>query len=302
MKHAKYQFLNSFILKLIAVFTMTLSHIGTLLLAYSKLSPSDPSFFTDPLSLTSYIFLCIGRLALPLFILLFAEAMRHSHDKGKYIARMWLIGVILMVVEVIIYFVFHIGLDNIFLTFASAGTFILLIERKDAKRWLSILPVVLVIMGYLPNFFVDNQIWWPMFLRPQYSIYGFILMLLFYYSYKLSDLRVLNIAKDNGSTLPIETLRDSSYYRTTTNIFWILSLLVVNLFFWLLSYFSAQYDFFTMSIQSYSLFAILPIIFYNGIKGYSSNKILKYSFYVYYPVHLGIIVLVCYLAFGYLPF
>jgi hypothetical protein len=40
------------------------------------------------------------------------------------------------------------------------------------------------------------------------------------------------------------------------------------------------------AMQFYCLFAIIPLIFYNGKPG---TKKLKYAFYIFYPAHLVII-------------
>lgn len=38
----------------------------------------------------------------------------------------------------------------------------------------------------------------------------------------------------------------------------------------------------TLSVQSFAVFALIPILLYNGRKGFSA----KYAFYVFYPAHL----------------
>ncbi|MCQ2753184.1 MAG: conjugal transfer protein TraX [Bacilli bacterium] len=304
MKKRNFHLLNSLALKIIAAFTMSLDHIGLLLMTYSGLTVDDPAFFTSPLSLTGHIFCCIGRLALPLFALLFAEAMRHSHDKEKYLAKMGLMTMIIMIPEVIMYFVWHINFDNIFLSFVCAASFILLIERKDKKSVLAIIPLIVVIMGFTANlvgsFNEADVLWWPTFLRPQYDLYGFLMMVGFYFLYQVSDYYVLSVAKDHKNERPLAELRSSSYYRSVSNILWAVYLLLLTLFFWLLSIINYHFDIYSMPIQSYVLFAIIPILLYNGKRGYK-NKYLQLSFYLYYPIHLGIIVLGFFLGFGYLP-
>ncbi len=42
-------------------------------------------------------------------------------------------------------------------------------------------------------------------------------------------------------------------------------------------------------VQPYSLLALIPLAFYNGRQGF---KLPKYSFYVFYPLHIGIIYLI----------
>lgn len=43
--------------------------------------------------------------------------------------------------------------------------------------------------------------------------------------------------------------------------------------------------------QMISIFALVPIYFYNGERGFS-NKYIKYGFYLYYPIHLTLLQLI----------
>jgi hypothetical protein len=45
----------------------------------------------------------------------------------------------------------------------------------------------------------------------------------------------------------------------------------------------------TTNIQSYCLFALIPLALYNGAPGV---KGMKYGFYIFYPLHLVVIFLV----------
>lgn len=44
-----------------------------------------------------------------------------------------------------------------------------------------------------------------------------------------------------------------------------------------------------LSIQAYAVFAALPMLLYNGKRGPS----MKYFFYVFYPLHLLVIYVIC---------
>ena len=304
MKHAKYQILNTFGLKIIAIIVMSLDHAGQFLLHYGNLSFSDKNFWNNPLCATGYVLCCVGRLALPIFCVLFAEGMRHSHDREKYVARLGLMAAIIFASEIIIRYTLQIAFDNIFLLFVCAGTFILLFERKDNYKYLMFLPLAVVIMGFSANLYTSltggELLWWPAYLRPQYNLYGFLLMVLSYFAYRLADQRVLTYAKDNHSTLPLSELQKSAYYRTLTNILWAIILVVVTVFFWLLSIINYQFDVYTMNIQSYALITVIPLLLYNGEKGYK-HRAIQYGFYLYYPIHLGLLLLGFFLGFGYLP-
>lgn len=290
MNHAKYQILNSFILKIIAIVTMTFDHIGAFLVLYF---PSN-----DNILLTGSIFRIIGRLSFPLIAILFAEAMRYTHDRQHYLSRLGLMTVIILAVEITITYAFNIHLlnGNIFLTLLCSASFIYLYERDDKWQFLAILPITIIILSLISDIQGASS-FWPSYLKADYSLYGFLLCTGSYFAYKISDKRVLTLTKGERN---LEELKQFGYYRTFTNLMWIALLVVVNVFFWAISYINPGADIYNASSQTYSLIAIVLILLYNGEKGYQSKK-LQYSFYFYYPIHLLIIFLAFYCAMGMPP-
>ena len=83
--------------------------------------------------------------------------------------------------------------------------------------------------------------------------------------------------------------------QSLTNIIQGLFLLIVNLMIYLLA-FNQNLDIYTSSIQTWSMFAALFLLFYNGKRGYN-KKWFQYSTYLYFPVHLIIIFLIFFLIY-----
>ncbi|MCQ2795423.1 MAG: conjugal transfer protein TraX [Bacilli bacterium] len=290
MKKAKYQILNTLWLKIIVILTMTLDHIGALLEQYfTDVNPS--------LALTGDIFRIFGRIAFPLVALLFAEAMRHTHDKEHYISRLGLMTVIVLAFEIGVYYGANIDLvdGNIFITLLCSASFIYFYESKGAKRFLTLLPFAVIILSFITDIYLRSGMvaFYPSYLKAQFSLYGFILCIGFYFTYYFSDQRVTSLTGRND----LENLRKEPYYRSFTNILWIALLTLVTIIFWLISYIDIKADMYNNAVQSYAMLAIIPIFLYNGEKGYQ-KKFIQYGCYLYYPLHLLILFLAFYLTLG----
>lgn len=282
MRRARYQVLNTLALKIIVILTMTFDHIGAFIQMYI------------PEMMVGDIFRIVGRLAFPLIALLFAEAMRHTHDKTHYISRLGLMTMIILVFEIGVRYGAGINLmdGNIFITLLCSATFIYFYESKGAKRFLTLVPFAVIILSFASDILRTDQ-FYPSYLKAQFSLYGFILCVGFYYAYYFADQRVLSLTGRND----IEALRDEPYYRSFTNIAWVALLTLVTIVFWLISYIDPMADMYNNAVQSYAMLAIIPIFLYNGEKGYRS-KIIQYGCYFYYPLHLLIIFLSFYLSMG----
>ena len=77
--------LSSFILKIIAILTMTLDHVGFMMEAYS-LNPT-----------LVIIFRSIGRLAVPLFAFLLVEGVTHTKSFPKYVFRLVIVATAILI-------------------------------------------------------------------------------------------------------------------------------------------------------------------------------------------------------------
>jgi len=75
-------FISNNIIKIIAVITMVIDHVGV-------------AFYPTFLSESTYlVFRAIGRIAMPLFAFLIAEGCRHTKDKKKYFTLIFLLGIV----------------------------------------------------------------------------------------------------------------------------------------------------------------------------------------------------------------
>lgn len=94
-------------------------------------------------------------------------------------------------------------------------------------------------------------------LRVDYFIFGIILVILFYFLQKNKDKYLFYILR-------------------LTSI-----MLIFNLSFWFLG----------DKNQIFSMLAIIPILAYDGTRG-KKSEVIKYTFYIFYPIHLLIIIFI----------
>ena len=127
--------MTSFVIKIIACFTMILDHIKYAI-------PSTNNFIT----------VYLGRLAFPLFAFLVSEGFTHTSDLKKYYKRLLIFGVISQIPFML--FRTLVGewkLLNIMFTLLL-GLICITIYEKESRKWISIPSVIIiVILGDLIN-------------------------------------------------------------------------------------------------------------------------------------------------------
>ena len=162
--------LSNFDLKLIAIITMTIDHIGVV-------------FGT-----VFYNFLrAVGRLSFPIFAFLLTEGYVHTKSFSKYFLRLLVLALISEVIYDYVFFgsFIYIGANNIFFTLALGLLTLFLLDKskglikryfKDKIDLFIILPItyllILVIMGLMGEF-----------LNFSYGMLG-ILVISFFYLFK----------------------------------------------------------------------------------------------------------------------
>lgn len=223
----KISFLSSNALKMIALVSMTLDHIGMLL--FPRLS----------------VFRILGRLALPIFAYMVGEGCVHTKSKAKYLMRLALLGVLIQIVYLLtqsdLFF-------NIFLTFSVS---------------------VLLCMAYdftVKTVFLKSKALGVLFL----SAVVFSAWML---TGGLNTLFRINVGFDGGAFgvfLPLAVYAVKDKRLKLAALCAVCVLMSVDL----------------GRIQWFSLFAVVPLLFYNGERG---RLKLKYFFYAYYPLHIALI-------------
>ena len=162
--------LSNFDLKLIAIITMTIDHIGIVF---------GTSFYN--------LLRAVGRLSFPIFAFLLTEGYVHTKSFSKYFLRLLVLAVISEVIYDYVFFdsFIYIDANNIFFTLALGLLTLFLLDKskglikryfKDKVDLFIILPItyilIIVIMGLMGEF-----------LNFSYGMLG-ILVISFFYLFK----------------------------------------------------------------------------------------------------------------------
>lgn len=290
MKNLK---LSSFILKLIALLTMTLDHLGLMMIAYSSSQ--------ETMYLIGYLFRLIGRFAFPLFILFLVEGLIHSSNQKKYLLRLTIMLFSMMLVQIILYYSYtkDVGI-NPFIDLVINGLFIYLITKKDWKKYLAILPLFYVLFITTIDIISLNNVncifvSFPPYLKMGYSLFGFLITIAFYFSYDLG--KKLILAKEFlNEDVSIKELSKIPNYRFLVNALMAISLFIFNVVIWFMASLHYSLDLYFAQLQTWSFFAGLFILFYNGQKGYD-KKWFQIFTYLYFPIHIALISLIFIILF-----
>ena len=227
------QFLNGFHLKLIAICTMFIDHLGYTL-------------FPGDLWLR-----CVGRVAFPIFCFLIAEGCVYTHDRRKYALRLLAFALLSeipfnLMNSGAVWDRYH---QNVLWTLLAGALVCWLmdwaIKRHTRKAF------VITIIGLLAAF------WLIGLAETDYGSDGMMLVVVFYLIKRMrcsSDKKML-------------------HYAIVLALF---SIAVMN---W------------NLSIELWSLAALVPIWLYNGQRGFSP-KAVQYGFYAFYPVHILVLSLI----------
>ena len=284
--------LSSFWLKVIALLTMTIDHVGYMLEGYA-------GFET-----TAAVFRHIGRLALPLFCFMIAEGAMHTKNFKKYALRL---GIMASLISLGMLLYESIPAINQGVTIRDQGIiFIDLLLGATAvfclrqKKWyfklLAILPLAFGIISFFVSSYEScrchgDVLWFPYFIRTQYGWFAILLCILFYVARLLADLYIGLLSSQSG--VDRENYKDSNIERHAINIISVLMLAASSVLYYYISNLMGP-DVFTakmIKIQLFAMFSGAFILLYNGRRGYN-KKWFQYGSYLYYPIHLGIIFLI----------
>lgn len=258
--------ISAAVLKNVAVLTMTIDHVtGILLKKYLQtqgvLRLYDNIWYTLGRD--------IGRIAFVLYAFMLAEGAYRTHDKAKYALRL----LVLAAISIVPHSYCHIGkpfnpndLNIFFLLFLGLITIYVWdwLKERIVQPGLSGLLQILVLAASCAI---------AELLKFEYGLMGILLILVFHvYRY---DLRKTIIA---GALV-------------TTVGYMVHVVIASGAVHWISSHSQNLLESFisTDRVQAFGILALPLIYFYNGKKG---KQLSKWFYYLYYPVHLGIIALI----------
>lgn len=288
--------ISNFILKIIALIFMTIDHVGVFL-------PSSPLQFT---------FRVLGKIALPIFIYTTLEGCKKTKDIKKYMLRLGVMSILMYIAIVIAQLVLYFNngyllvFQNIFFTLLNLVFiyYLFFVNKNKNKRRMVILPILIFIGSYIffllringisefiSSIFVDG-------LTTMYALEApimFVGALLGIYIYEEIVRKRLN----NDETLVNEFLC-SKKAQLSRNIIMCLSIALVSLIMYSFTYENIpSFTFGNACVYNTYFIICFPfILLYNGKRGFN-NKIVNGAFYLYYPLHIGIIALIFILIGGF---
>ena len=278
---------SSFVLKLVAFLTMTIDHIGVMAMTYYMYGT-----WVD-------IFRIIGRIAMPLFCFMIVEGVIHTKHFGKYALRLGILAGLISTSLLLLVSIPQLGFSsvrdfgNIFIDLLMGALAIYCLRLPKWKKLFALLPAAFMVTSFIVakyEYTTGVMIhWFPYFIRGQYNLLSFSLMIFFYLSYVLTNLFFNWHTTQQG--LDPDTFKGSDIERTTLNVLSIVFLVTITLIF---HFFSSSLMVESMDVQIYAILSGAFVLLYNGKRGYNS-KWFEYGGYAYYPVHILIIALVFYL-------
>lgn len=288
--------ISNFILKIIALIFMTIDHVGVFL-------PSSPLQFT---------FRVLGKIALPIFIYTTLEGCKKTKDIKKYMLRLGVMSIFMYIAIVIAQLVLYFNngyllvFQNTFFTLLNLVFiyYLFFVNKNKNKRRMVILPILIFIGSYI--FFLlringISELISSIFVDGLTTMYGleapimFVGALLGIYIYEEIVRKRLN----NDETLVNEFLC-SKKAQLSRNIIMCLSIALVSLIMYSFTYENIPSFTFgnTCVYNTYFIICFPFILLYNGKRGFN-NKIVNGAFYLYYPLHIGIIALIFILIGGF---
>lgn len=292
---------SSFLLKIIGFALMACDHIGLALVAFF---PYDMDLIQ-----ASNVLRAIGRLALPIFIFMIVEGVIHTKSIKKYLLRLGIMASIITTFLIIVTYVnfgdnFNLvplqGVGNIFIDLVLVAlTVYLLKQENNYLKFLILLPFGIS----LASFFVKAYeyatgaavYWYPNWLYLQFDWMSILLGVGFYFAYKFADIYIENTTAKNGMDKSIWEANGN--YRILVNLISLGVIIFVNIIFYLFKYIWPKGTYWDASTQLLAIFSGAFILLYNGKRGYNA-KWFQYGSYLFYPVHIIIIIVICALISG----
>ncbi|MCR4912066.1 MAG: conjugal transfer protein TraX [Bacilli bacterium] len=292
-------FISSFIIKIVALVTMTFDHVGLLL---QVMYPYDMS-----IAEVANVFRIIGRLALPLFVFMIVEGVIHTKNIKKYFLRLGIMAALISIVLLIIaYGNFGIdtssiaGAGNIFLDLLLAAVAVYFLKQENPYvKFLILLPLAISVASFSVKCFEtatgDIVLWYPTWLYLQYDWFSILLAIMFYFSYKFCNYYIDYASENDGIDKSVWLANGN--LQILIKLLQVFSLVVVSFLYYSFKYLWPNGVFWDVETQLYAMISGAFILCYNGKRGYNA-KWFQYGSYLYYPLHLLVIILIFIIANG----
>ena len=274
MNQAKNMQLSWSQLKLIAYITMLIDHTAHVLLqngimvTYPECSP-----YVKPVMI---LMRGIGRIAFPIFSFLLVEGLIHTRSRIRYMLRILLLAIISEPVfdyanNGVFYYADY---QNVFITLLIAGTTMCLLSLIEQNNRLNkniyvlyVLQGIVVIVGcFLAEF-----------LKVDYGMSGIIIPLI------MGVIRRLKLDSSSAFAIYFVATIIARVIRNIVNA----PTYILNPEMWYEKYLMYTIN----NLQIFAILALIPIFMYDGTKG---KPMPKAVYYLFYPVHLSILGLICY--------
>lgn len=270
--------LSSYQIKLVALFFMTIDHLG----AYG--------FSVSILGKCYSVFRVLGRIAAPLFLFTLTESIRKTSNQCKLLLRLYVAAILVGITTTFMNYFFGNSLgeyaqDNIIFTYFYTAIYCIFIEKIKSNvlscRWRKALLLIALLLAIsaFPHFLSTAFL--------QLHVKSKFLQDLFY-SFVCSPLKVQYTPLFCIMGVTMYFLK-ASYAKAI--VFILFSMLSYNLRFSRYFQESIFSDFFGYP-QYWMALAAPFMLLYNGSRGKES----KWLFYIYYPVHRYVIIVFSYLV------
>ena len=274
MNQAKNMQLSWSQLKLIAYITMLIDHTAHVLLqngimvTYPECSP-----YVKPVMI---LMRGIGRIAFPIFSFLLVEGLIHTRSRIRYMLRILLLAIISEPVfdyanNGVFYYADY---QNVFITLLIAATTMCVLSLIEQNNRLNkniyvlyVLQGIVVIVGcFLAEF-----------LKVDYGMSGIIIPLI------MGVIRRLKLDSSSAFAIYFVATIIARVIRNIVNA----PTYILNPEMWYEKYLMYTIN----NLQIFAILALIPIFMYDGTKG---KPMPKAVYYLFYPVHMGILGLICY--------
>ncbi len=214
------------------------------------------------------IFRILGRIAFPLFAFMIAEGCRYTKNKLKHFLMIFGLGILCQLVYIVSDYRSGISYMNVLITFSFSIGVIYALQLLKAQifskkaRALPIIGAAVLFVGAVVSTYAFNAV-----IELDYGFTG--AMLPVFASAFMFDPKSEHIVKK----------------KLDKNIIHVICLAVGLVFLFIESINPLKY---------YAVIALIPLLFYSGRRGKLNTK---YFFYIFYPLHIGVLYIISYLIF-----